>query len=81
MNNWSDTYNLKGFVIGNGCTDNYFDTDNQLIESLASWSMIPMSLETRIKDLGCIFYWDATDLKANNAPECVDLYNQSMTLI
>ena len=28
MNKWNDTYNLKGFVIGNGVTDMYLDSDN-----------------------------------------------------
>jgi carboxypeptidase C (cathepsin A) len=41
MNKSNDTYNLKGFIIGNGVTDMYIDSDNQLIESLAYWSMIP----------------------------------------
>lgn len=44
MNHWNDTYNLKGFVIGNGVTDMYIDSDSQMIESLWAWSMIPWSL-------------------------------------
>jgi hypothetical protein len=44
MNKWTDTYNLKGFVIGNGVTDMYIDSDSQMIESLWAWSMIPWSL-------------------------------------
>jgi len=39
--NLNDTINLKGFIIGNGVTDMYIDSDNQLIETLAYWSMIP----------------------------------------
>jgi hypothetical protein len=74
-------YNLKGFIVGNGITDMYIDTDNPLLESVAHWSMIPMSLWTRIKELGCIFYWKKMDLPANNPPECEPLYNESMTLI
>ncbi len=46
-------YNLKGFIVGNGITDMYIDSDNPLIESIAYWSMIPMYLWTSIKDLGC----------------------------
>jgi len=25
---FNETYNLKGFIVGNGVTDNYIDTDN-----------------------------------------------------
>ena len=42
--NFNDTYNLKGFIIGNGVTDMYIDSDNQLIETLAFWSMIPQDM-------------------------------------
>lgn len=81
MNQWNDTYNLKGFIIGNGVTDMYIDSDNQLIESLAMWSMIPQSLYNQIKAYSCVFYWDKLDVVVKNAPQCADLYNQTMTLI
>ena len=42
--NFNETYNLKGFIIGNGVTDMYIDSDNQLIETLVNWSMIPQDL-------------------------------------
>jgi len=41
---FNNTINLKGFIVGNGVTDNYIDTDNQLIESITAWSMIPRKL-------------------------------------
>lgn len=63
-------YNLKGFIVGNGITDMYLDSDNPLIESIANWSMIPMSLWSQIKDLGCVFYWSKMDVEAKNPPEC-----------
>lgn len=81
MNQWTDTYNLKGFIIGNGVTDMYLDSDSQMIESLANWNMIPSSLWDQIVAYKCIFYWDKLDVKANNAPQCADLYNQAMDLI
>ena len=42
--NFNETYNLMGFIIGNGVTDMYIDSDNQLIETLVNWSMIPQDL-------------------------------------
>ena len=81
MNGWTDTYNLKGFVIGNGVTDMYIDSDNQMIESLANWNMIPTSLWNQIQAGKCTFNWDKLDVKVNNAAQCSDLYNQTMTLI
>jgi len=73
--NFNATYNLKGFIIGNSVTDMYLDTDNQLVESLAYWSMIPFDLYNQIRSLGCIFYWDKMDVKANNPPQCASLYD------
>lgn len=81
MNNWNDTYNLKGFIIGNGVTDMYIDSDSQMIESLANWNMIPSALWNQIQQAGCIFYWDKLDVKANNPPQCQGLYDQAMDLI
>jgi hypothetical protein len=78
---YEQTYNLAGFIIGNGVTDMYLDSDNQLIESLAYWSMIPQELFKQIQAYGCIFYWDKMDVQVKNPPQCADLYNQSMTLI
>ena len=74
-------YKLEGFIVGNGITDMYIDSDNPLIESIAYWSMIPMKLWNQIKKFGCIFYWDKMDVEAKNPPECAGLYNQSMSLI
>jgi hypothetical protein len=79
--NFNETYNLKGFIIGNGVTDMYIDSDNQLIETLVNWSMIPQDLYNQIVSLGCIFYWDKMDVKVNNPPQCQGLYDQVMTLI
>ena len=81
MNQWNDTYNLKGFIIGNGVTDMYLDSDSQMIESLANWNMIPSSLWDQIVANKCVFNWDKLDVKVNNAPACADLYNQAMGLI
>lgn len=79
--NFNETYNLKGFIIGNGVTDMYIDSDNQLIETLAYWSMIPLDLYNQIVSLGCIFYWDKMDVQVKNPPQCQGLYDQVMTLI
>ena len=81
MNGWNDTYNLKGFLIGNGVTDMYIDSDNQMIESLANWNMIPTSLWNQIQDSKCIFYWDKVDVKVSNDIKCGGLYKQAMDLI
>ena len=66
---------MKGFIVGNGVTDNYIDTDNQLIESITAWSMIPKKIMDQINANNCIFYWDAIDLQDNNSPICDDLHN------
>lgn len=81
MNQWNDTYNLKGFVIGNGVTDMYIDSDNQMIESLWAWSMIPWPLWQEIQANKCVFYWDKLDVPANNPPACSALYDQAMGYI
>ena len=70
MNNWNETFNLKGFIVGNGITDMYLDSDSQYFESAAEWSLIPMSLWNRIKQVGCIFYWHKLDVPDLNPPEC-----------
>lgn len=81
MNEWTDTYNLKGFVIGNGVTDMYIDSDNQLMESLVNWNMIPPSLFKQMQASNCYYKWDKLDVPVNNAPECAGYYNQAMDLI
>jgi hypothetical protein len=81
MNNWNDTYNLKGFVIGNGVTDMYIDSDSQMIESLAYWNMIPTKLWEQIQASKCVFEWDKLDVPVNNAPECQGYYDQATGLI
>ena len=57
MQGWNDTYNLKGFIVGNGMTDMYIDTDNPLLESVANWNLIPMKMWEDIDKLGCTFFW------------------------
>ncbi len=52
-----------------------------MIESIAAWSMIPLKLQKQIVDNGCIFYWDAIDLHANNLPICQTLYDNATGLI
>ena len=81
MNQWNDTYNLAGFIIGNGVTDNYIDTDSNLFETLYNWNMIPTSLWDQIQQNKCIFYWDELHFPDNNVPICKDLYSQTNDLI
>jgi len=81
MQGWNNTYNLAGFIVGNGQTNNYLDTDSQLMESLASWNMIPQSLYDKIQANKCIYYWDEVHFPNNNPPICKDLYNQAFDLI
>ncbi len=77
----STVFNLKGFIIGNGMTDMYIDSDNPLLESLANWGMIPFPTWKRAKELRCLFLWEKVPIEPNNDPECADLYNYSMDLI
>lgn len=81
MNGWNDTYNLQGFIVGNGMTDMYVDTDNPLIETIANWNMIPMSLWERGNALGCSFFWGKVDYLNHDPPECEEIHNKSMSLI
>jgi hypothetical protein len=74
MNHWNDTYNLKGFIIGNGVTDMYIDTDNVLLESVANWNLIPVSLWNKMAALGCTYFWDKVVELQHNAPGCAELY-------
>lgn len=81
MQKWTDTYNLKGFIVGNGVTDMYIDSDNQMIESLANWNMIPTSLWNQIVANNCFFKWVKLDVPVHNPPQCANLFDQVTSLI
>ena len=49
-------------------TDMYIDSDNALLESVANWGMIPMSLWTKMDELGCLFLWEKVPVTPNNDP-------------
>jgi len=76
-----ETMNLQGFIVGNGMTDMYIDSDNVLLESVANWGMIPLPLWTKMNELGCLFLWEKVPVTPDNDPQCAGLYNQSMELI
>ena len=40
MNNWNDTYNLAGFIIGNGYTDPLLDSNVMVPETLYNFNLI-----------------------------------------
>lgn len=63
-----ETMNLQGFIVGNGMTDMYIDSDNQLLESVANWGMIPLPLWNNIEELGCLFLWHKVPVTPNNDP-------------
>ncbi|TNV78909.1 hypothetical protein FGO68_gene989 [Halteria grandinella] len=81
MNNWNDTYNLKGFIVGNGMTDMYIDTDNVLLESVANWNLIPVSLWKQMDALECTYFWGKVSELQHNAEGCDELYKKGMGLI
>lgn len=78
MNDWTDTYPLAGFIIGNGYTDPYSDSNVLFPQTLFNMNMISWQLFTQIQTAGCVWYWDKLDISPHkNGPEC-DGYWQTL---
>jgi hypothetical protein len=77
MNHWNDTYNLKGFIVGNGYTDPLSDTNPRFPELLVNVNMMSPQLYQKIVDLGCVYYWDNyhDGPMHKNAPECAGYWD------
>lgn len=73
MHGWNDTYNLAGFIVGNGQTNNYLDNDSQVMETLAAWNLIPTTLFAEMQANKCIYYWGILHFPTHNPPICADL--------
>jgi len=52
-------YNLKGFIVANGVTDVFSDSDAVLVENLYRFNVIPAEWYQTIKDFNCAGYADA----------------------
>jgi hypothetical protein len=74
-NNTDKVIPLKGFMIGNGLTDQYQDSNVWYPDTLFNLNLISASLLQKIKAKGCVWFWDKLydDLDPHpNAPECDD---------
>jgi hypothetical protein len=85
----SDMINLAGFIIGNGYTDPYQDSNVWYPDTLYNFNMISPDLYSKIKTAGCIWYWDKLDIiphvnphvcndywdELNNQLNCVNIYD------
>jgi carboxypeptidase C (cathepsin A) len=50
--------NLKGFLVGNGCTDWEVDTNPALPDTLAAFNIVPQQVVDRFNDIGCYFSYN-----------------------
>lgn len=82
MNNWTDTYNFAGFIIGNGYTDPMVDSNVLYPQTLFNFNLISWDLMNRINQAGCIWYWDKLDIAPHkNAPGCEDLWSELNSML
>ena len=74
-NNTDKIIPLKGFMIGNGLTDQYQDSNVWYPDTLFNFNLISPTLLQKIKAKNCIWYWDKLYDVLDphpNAPECDD---------
>lgn len=82
MNQLNDTYNLAGFIIGNGYTDPYSDSNVLFPQTLFNMNMISQTLFNQITSAGCVWYWDKLDISPHvNAPECDGYWSQLNSML
>jgi predicted 3-demethylubiquinone-9 3-methyltransferase (glyoxalase superfamily) len=69
--------NLAGFIIGNGYTTGYQDSNVWFPETLVNLNLISQELYSSIQANQCVWYWDKFGITPHvNAPACEDLFNQ-----
>lgn len=82
MNDWNDTYNLAGFIVGNGYTDPMVDSNVLYPQTLFNMNLISWDLMNSINDAGCVWYWDKLDIAPHkNAPVCDDLWKELNSML
>jgi serine carboxypeptidase-like clade 1 len=69
------TYNLTGFLVGNGCTNWDFDTAPSDPETFANMQLIPPQMMRAYQEGNCVEYpfWNST---GDNITQCDELYSQ-----
>jgi len=62
--------NLKGFMVGNGCTDFTIDGNNAMIPTLYGFHIIPEDVYNAYMDVGCN-YTIHDCIPTDNDPSCL----------
>lgn len=67
------TYNLKGYIVGNGATNWDLDISPAYPEVVYNFNIIPKSLLKKFQDGNCHYYFNDVK-KFNNSKECDDTW-------
>lgn len=80
MNKTENSYNLKGFIIGNGATKWEYDNAPVIPQTASGFDLIPLRIMESFKENNCSFYFE--DFKPHEGTDaCVDLNNKVYDLI
>lgn len=74
----NETYKLRGFAVGNGCTNWKYDAERAWTDTLYGFDMIPESLYNDIKSAGCDYNhtMDPSEIPG----VCGEYYNMTQNL-
>lgn len=73
--------NLKGMMVGNGCTDWNVDTNPSLPQTLYNFNIIPKRLLDSMEENNCKFYGDPTFPHDHNSPICIKTWTEIQGLM
>jgi hypothetical protein len=79
FNTTKTTYNLKGFLVGNGATNWDFDVSPSFPSIANDFNLIPTHLYTNYTESGCRVWFN--DFIPMDGPQyCADLWDQMLNL-
>jgi len=64
------TYNIKGFIVGNGATDWKYDVSPSFPDVAYHFNLIPHSLWKAYNDLNCVNFFNGTMAPKANETDC-----------
>lgn len=79
FNTTKKTYNLKGFLVGNGATNWDFDVSPSFPQIAYDFNLIPMSLYENYTKSGCKVYFNDF-IPMDGPPYCAELWDNITTL-
>jgi len=74
------TYNIKGFIVGNGATDWKYDVFPSFPDVVYQFNIIPHSLWKAYNDMNCVYFFNSTMAPAANETACNDKFDIIMGL-